>query len=40
MVKRGKDTPVVAAAEVLAASLQTFGPAAQKKRKTNKNKKK
>jgi hypothetical protein len=40
MTKKGKDTPVVDAAEALAMSLKTFGPRAQKKkRKTNKNKK-
>jgi hypothetical protein len=38
MATRGKDTPVVDAAEVIAASLKTFGPASQKKRKS-KNKK-
>jgi hypothetical protein len=38
MATRGKDTPVVDAAEVIATSLKTFGPASQKKRKS-KNKK-
>jgi hypothetical protein len=41
LTKSGKDTPIVDAAEALASSLKTFGPRAQqKKRKTNKNKKK
>jgi hypothetical protein len=39
MTKKGKDAPVVDAAEALAVSLKTFGPRAQKK-KRNKNSKK
>ena len=36
LTNQGKDTPVVDAEDVLAASLKTFGPRAQKKRKTKK----
>ena len=40
MRNKGKDTPIVDAADVLAASLNTFGPRSPKKRKNNKNKNK
>jgi hypothetical protein len=36
---KGKDTPIVDAADVLAASLKTFGPRAQKKTRGSKKKK-